>query len=396
MMAAGHDDAPNKPSEAIAVGLYSVCAFVTPGILPLVVAQLLADGRATISQSGYIAASEYAAMGIATLLAPRFATLTGLRQKALIASAASIAGNLICLYLSGNWIIFARLLSGAGAGILAWLQYAYLARARHGERLSGIYLAAYVMAGAAIFLLMPIFFLPTYGVNALFVAIAVTALLAAIGSYHGPSTLADDKKRPNTAPLSTQGLGLQPLALLASVFFMTAFTTGVWVYLDPIARLNGISPRVTGIAAVICLITQAAGALFGGFAAGKFPNRTMLCTLGFLAIMQGLYILFTHVSPFGLIVFTALLGFVGCAVYPIQLALLVEADPSRKAAEYFSVPYVFGGGFAPFMVASIASENEISTGLVLALSWSIMNIIALSIMLKKKKIADPDVRRRTV
>ena len=33
---------------------------------------------------------------------------------------------------------------------------------------------------------------------------------------------------------------------------------------------------------------------------------------------------------------------------------------------------------------------------VLALSWSIMNIIALSIMLKKKKIADPDARRRTV
>jgi len=109
------------------------------------------------------------------------------------------------------------------------------------------------------------------------------------------------------------------------------FIVSIWVYYDPIAREAGLSSKVSDSAVQVSLGFQ----VLGGTAATLFAGRlrwypTLLaCTAvdfawcGFLGTRPTAALFFIDAAIF---------GFIWLFILPFMVPMLIEADPSRRAA----------------------------------------------------------------
>lgn len=344
-----------RPSglEIFAVMFVGVAGIMIAGLQPLLLGTMAQEGRITANQLGQAATAELLAMGAAAFLAG--AILKPERMK--------IIGVLMALMLAGldaatplfvgDTITLVRGMAGLPSGVLMWVALAMIARTPRPERWSGIYLTVQTLAQFLMATLLAATVVPVYGASGGWVALAAFCVATALIAFLVPDRLQILARAEGHSSLP----GVRGWIALLSAFLYSAFTIGVWVYAEPLSRQAGHGPEVTGAAVSISLACQVAGGFAATMLAGRINWLWTVVVSSALAmgVVYGFYIL---PSPEMFLVLSGAFGFLWLFVLPFLVPMIIEADPTRRAAVLVGGAQVLGASFGPFFASLLVTETD--------------------------------------
>ena len=364
--------APLTAVEAGAAIALGVVARLLVGSMSVLLGALASEHRLTVAQIGVTAMGEALTMGLAAAGFGALVKPVRLRLIGLVAIIALAAINLAMVWASGVEVIGLRALAGAAEGVLLWIAIGMIARSETPERWAGVFYASmtacqFVLTGALTAVVTP-----HWRGNGGFILAAVLVLAAAPIALFG---------RDRYAPLpgGAAAAGSPPLrgwvALAASLLFAAAFGA-VAIYTVPLARQAGLSAEIAGIGITAALATQILGGALATALAGRahYFAVFVICTL---ATIAG-WVVFMFWPPAWLFIIASMaVGFVYMVATPFLVPMLIEADPSRRAAVQSGGAQLFGAALGPFLASRVVGEHNVHGAVVLA---AVLLLAGLSIL----------------
>jgi len=346
------------PQAAAALAL-GVVSLLMAGVLPALYGALGEEGRLHAAQFGLTATFEGLVMGLVTAAAGILLPPRHLKWIAAGACVALAACNLVSVGgAQGTSIMVARTAAGVPEGILLWITIGMIARTRVPERWAGIFFTV-LTAGQMIYAFGFEWLLPRFHANGGFIALALGGLAGiAAAVFVAPSfaPLAGDE--PNGMP-PRRGL----FAIFATLIYIAATaTTGV--YLEPLAVQAGLTADVANRAVSISLAAQIAGGLAATAMAGHVRYFTVFIASS-AVMLAGWAVFLLHPPAWAFVTVNAAGGFVGILVSAFLVPMLIEADPSRKAAVLGGSTQVLAGALGPFATSFVVADNDVHSAITL-------------------------------
>jgi hypothetical protein len=328
-------------------------ALLMLGVQPAVLGALLSAHRLTVGQLTQAATVEMLALGIVSGTMAGVLQHRRLRLWGAVGCLGLVLANIAGFAASGEAFVASRGLAGAAGGILVWIVSGVIARHPTAVRLAALFAGAQSISQAALAAALPLIAI-ALGANAGVATLGTCAVLCAFLLFAIPSDLPDlPRPEPGQGALSLQGV----FGLLAA-FLMMAAIVGVWVFADELARMDGASPTLASAAIAASLAMQVAGALFMVVVGPKAPpGRSYIAVAaGFLVVVA--LIAWTH----GGVAFMAaalLLGFLWNIALSLSTPLLIQIDPTRRAAMLAAGAQLLGGSAGPMITGFFASDADV-------------------------------------
>ncbi|MFP3502022.1 MFS transporter [Burkholderia sp. SIMBA_062] len=325
-----------------------VFAAITPLLLlvaPAVAAQLATQLGLSASQIGTYFFVELGAFSLATVPSYLWLGRVDARRVAACAIALFGMGNLLtALWMPGFSALLAlRAVTALGGGSLMVLCMTSAATSENSDRVYGLWVVGQLTAGAIGLFVLPHVF-AAFGLRALYVALAVLALLAAPLSRGFPATLgartaAAQAARGATADASRRFIAL---AIGAVLTFYLAIGS-VWTFASRAAAQAGLDPQSTGNVLAIASVMGIAGAALASCAGGRLARRAMLAA-GYALLAASLVALaaLPHASGYSAAIFA--FKFAWTFVLPFMLATVAQIDTSGRLVA--TLNFVIGAGLA--------------------------------------------------
>lgn len=348
-----------------------VIGIMIAGLQPLLLGALQSQGRLTVAQIGPAATGELLAMGLTAGLAGALLKAERLRLIGLISGLALALIDLATLKANGQAITLIRAAAGVPSGMLIWLTISLITRSPRPEQWSGLYLTVQTLAQFLLSLALTALVVGKYGANGGFVALAALSALAGLAALVCPDRYAplDHGDAPGGLP-SPRGL-----VSLAACFLFLAAIIAVWVYAEPLSHQSGHGPQVFGYAVSISLICQVCGGAAATLLASRLPwFWTLLgCTVADLALLA----LFASLpGPATFLIVSGAFGFIWLFMLPFLVPMVIEADPTRKAAMLLSGAQLLGGSLGPLIASMMVSDAD-SRGAVVFGAAALMLAVAI-------------------
>jgi hypothetical protein len=350
---------PMEAAGAIGLGVNSLLAL---GVVPVLLGALVDEHRLSAPDIGLAAMAELLTMGVVTGLAGMWLKPHRLRLIGALASLALVAADLRVLGAGGSSILALRALAGAAEGLLLWITVGMIARTVTPERWAGAFFTSQVLAQLGLAIVLAVWIMPRFGANGGFAALAAASLLGVAPALVCPRRL---------APLPTaRGEGGAPpirgwIALGAILIYVSA-NGAVSVYLQPLAHQAGLTADVARTALWVSLIAQVMGGAAATALAGRVRYFTvfMITTLAFLVV----WYVFARQDPAWLFIgANALAGLVFLLLAPFLVPMIIDADPSRRAAMQSGAAQLLGAALGPLLAALIVGDGDVRGVLWLAL-----------------------------
>jgi hypothetical protein len=370
---AGPPFTPSESAAAIAIGLL---ALLISGLMGLLLATLVQEGRLTAPGIGLTAMLEALSTGLVTGLAGIVLKPVRLRTIAAVAAVVLVGLDLATLRASGAGVMAVRALAGLPEGILLWISIGFISRTATPERWAAVLFTGMGATQLAVATGLSALVLPRYGANGGYVAVAVGAALAFPVAFFLPSRLGA------VAAEGAQTSGMPPLRgwiALAGTLCMAASLTAVSVYVIPLARQAGLSVGVGRTAVSVALGCQMLGGVLATALAGRLRYVTVFwaCAAVFAATW-GAYAL--HAPAWLFIAMTGLAGAAAFVAGPFLVPMTVEADPSRRTAMQSGAVQLLAGAFGPLLAAFAVSERNVHGVLILAAALQAAGLALASLL----------------
>ena len=342
-----------------AVMFLGVTAIMIAGLQPLLLGTLATEGRLTSNQIGQAATAELLAMGLAAFVAGAALKPAQLKLIGIIASLVLAAIDFATPFVAGDTITLVRGLAGLPSGVLMWITIALIARTPTPERWSGVYLTVQTLAQFLMATVLSATIVPRFGSDGGWFALGGLCVVTAIVALAVPAQYAPLPKTESNSSLP----GIRGWIALISAFLYSAFTIGVWVYAEPLSRQSGHDPGITGAAVSISLACQVAGGTAATLLAGRI--NWLWTTLIAAVVNVGLLIGFYNLpDPQTFLILSGAFGFLWIFILPFLVPMVIEADPTRRAAVLIGGAQVLGGSFGPFFASLLVTEAD-SRGAIL-------------------------------
>jgi hypothetical protein len=337
-----------------AVMFVGVTAIMIAGLQPLLLGALESEGRLSPAQLGQAATAELLAMGLAAGLAGAILKPERLKTMAIIMSLALAAIDIATPRFTGDMVTLLRGAAGIPSGVLMWITVALIARSPTPERWSGVYLTVQTLAQFVMATALSATVVPIYGADAGFIALAGLCIVTALVALLLPSRYG---ALPRTEGNNSSLPGIRGWIALGSAFLYSAFTIGVWVYAEPLSKQAGHAPEITGAAVSVSLACQVAGGTLATLIAGRvnWLWTTMVCAVINVALLAGFAIL---PGPIAFVALSGAFGFLWIFVLPFLVPMVIEADPTRRAAVLIGGAQVLGGSFGPFFASLLVTNDD--------------------------------------
>ena len=343
---------------AIGVGLN---ALLVVALLAPLLGALADERRLTAPQMGLAATAELLAMAGATglaglLLAPRRLRLIGASSCLLLATL-----DLATMAAGGGALIALRAGAGMAEGVLLWITVGMIARTATPVRWAGAFYMALTSVQLALAFADASVIMPRFGASGGYAALALCALagigpaLLLPGAYAPmPHEAASERRLP------FRGL----VALLAAFVFMSA-NGAVAIFLQRYALQAGLTAGVARTAVWVSLAAQVAGSAAATALAGRVGWFSVFAAGALLWLAA--WTCFSLRVPAGVFIgANALSGLVALFVGPFFVPMLIEADPSRRAAMQTGAAQLLGGAAGPLMAFALVSQTDAHRVLVLS------------------------------
>ncbi|RQZ25061.1 MFS transporter [Burkholderia sp. Bp9017] len=325
-----------------------VFAAITPLLLlvaPAVAGQLATQLGLSASQIGTYFFVELGAFSLATVPSYLWLGRVDARRVAACAIALFGAGNLLtAVWMPGFVALLAlRAVTALGGGSLMVLCMTSAATSKNSDRVYGLWVVGQLIAGAIGLFVLPHVFV-AFGLRALYVALAVLAVIAAPLSRGFPATLgarAASAQTTRDAASHTPRLYVA-LAIGAVLTFYLAIGS-VWTFASRAAAQAGLDPQSTGNVLAIASVMGIAGAALASCAGGRVARRAMLAA-GYALLAASLVALaaLPHVSGYSAAIFA--FKFAWTFVLPFILATVAQIDTSGRLVA--TLNFVIGAGLA--------------------------------------------------
>ncbi|TGN96147.1 MFS transporter [Burkholderia sp. USMB20] len=323
-----------------------VFAAITPLLLlvaPAVAGQLATQLGLSASQIGTYFFVELGAFSLATVPSYLWLGRVDARRVAACAIALFGAGNLLtALWMPGFVTLLAlRAVTALGGGSLMVLCMTSAATSENSDRVYGLWVVGQLIAGAIGLFVLPHVF-AAFGLRALYVALAVLALLAAPLSRGFPATLGARRASARAARGAATPQRFVALAIGAVLTFYLAIGS-VWTFASRAAAEAGLDPQSTGNVLAIASVMGIAGAALASCAGGRLARRTMLAT-GYALLAASLVALaaLPHAHGYSAAIFA--FKFAWTFVLPFILATVAQIDTSGRLVA--TLNFVIGAGLA--------------------------------------------------
>ncbi|WP_175776998.1 MFS transporter [Burkholderia anthina] len=325
-----------------------VFAAITPLLLlvaPAVAGQLATQLGLSASQIGTYFFVELGAFSLATVPSYLWLGRVDARRVAACAIALFGAGNLLtAVWMPGFVALLAlRAVTALGGGSLMVLCMTSAATSKNSDRVYGLWVVGQLIAGAIGLFVLPHVF-AAFGLRALYVALAVLAVIAAPLSRGFPATLGT---RATSAQTTRDAASHTPrlyvaLAIGAVLTFYLAIGS-VWTFASRAAAQAGLDPQSTGNVLAIASVMGIAGAALASCAGGRVARRAMLAA-GYALLAASLVALaaLPHASGYSAAIFA--FKFAWTFVLPFILATVAQIDTSGRLVA--TLNFVIGAGLA--------------------------------------------------
>lgn len=368
--------------QTAAVMVVGVIGVLIPGLQPQLLGALLAEAKLSTGALGLLATAELLAMGIAAGTASLVLPVSRLRSIAATALIGVAALDLVTPHVSQGGLFAARIAAGLGEGVLIWIAIGLIVRAARPERWSGIYLALQTLAQLALATAMGLKIVPLFGSAGGFQLLALVTALGLVALPWLPRAYAV----LDHGEAAGSGLPARGLVALCGVTLYLAFIVSVWVYVEPLGLQRGIDENIVHLIAPLSLAMQVAGAAAAAALAGRLPAKAVvtaatLVNLGLLAIMAA------PPSAAAFVVATSIFGFLWLFAMPFQVPILIDADPSRRAAMLIGGAQLVGSSLGPFAASLLVGEHDVGPVIWFGAACAIAGAAALIITGKSRPIA---------
>jgi MFS transporter, DHA1 family, inner membrane transport protein len=351
-----------RVSAVMAVGVF---ALMIAGIQPVVLGALQLAGRITVSQIGVAATFELLALGLMSAIAESIFSVRYLRSIGISAGICLTALNLFSAFVVGWEFILVRAAAGLAAGVLLWITAGLVARSKAPERAAAIFLTTQTLAqlgGAALLPLIGVDGKPDLGLWFL-AAMALLATVSCLGIPSAYAPLGRTSEEGGRAPLS-----LASFVTLILVVAQVAFVLGIWVYMDPLVRLSGLSPEIGAFAVAVGLGAQVVGGLVAMVVPSKVTPRDVFLVAGLIDLVL-LAIFARHPGAPLFFITVFVFGFLWLFVMPFQTLMAINVDPSRRAAMLVPFAQLLGASLGPFVASMAVREDDMNSVLLLGGGW---------------------------
>lgn len=362
---AGHGWIGARPGAAQigAILFAGVAGILFAGVGPLLLGGLEASGRISPAQLGQAGTAELLAMGIAAGLTGPLWGLKRLRLLTILCGLTMAALNLASIMVDGWSVVAIRGLNGIPSGALIWLMTAMIVRSSRPDRWAAIYLTVQTLAQAVIVFALGALVAGPAGVSAGFAVLATIGVATALSGLLVPAALSTLPTSPDEPKGRPSGRGL---LALAAAFAFNAGILAVWIYVEPLSRQAGHPAGTAGLALALSLGAQVLGGLVATLIAGRVPTAPVLVVslIGMAAAMVVLAAL-----P-GVAVFlsvSAMFGFLWMFASPFFTPLVIDADPTRRAAMFGSGAALLGCSAGPFLASLFVGEADVRQCLTLGI-----------------------------
>ena len=336
------------------IGTGSV-ALLMLGLQPLILGALADENRLDASGIGSAATLEMLTLGLTTGLLASLAPPRHLRPVNTAAALALAACNGLGMTAHGTWFVMSRGGAGLAAGVMVWVTVSTLTRALRPDRMAGIFLTVQTLAQAGLASLLPLTLMARYGANGGLAALGALAAVSVLASPWLPAGLVE-------LPRSEAGSGRLParaLLGLALVFFQMAGIVGLWVFVEQLGAGLRISARVAQLAVAASLGAQVTGSAAATLSSNRLPAMAVLLAacLANIAVIRVLGHSIDSGTYLGAIL---LFGFLWMFCMPFQTRLLIDLDPSRRAALLLAAVQLLGSAAGPAFTSMFAKPASLA------------------------------------
>ena len=368
---------PSRRQTLSALSVGSV-ALLIPGLQPLLLGELVAHQRITLTGVGMVAMGEIITLGLGVIAGNAF--LSPARLPAITLATAVLLSliDLLTVRLNGD-VAFAttRALAGLLEGVLVWVTTSVIVRTATPDRLAAIFLASQTLAQAAVAALLASVVIPSSGWPGGFVVLAVlSAALAALAPALRPG-LRPFQSEDSSPPLRSPATWMTFAIVLAQMASIGA----LWAYLDPLGRNIGLTGPQVGILISAVLLLQVIG---GSTAAGvvrRLPAPAILLATSLL--LAGVTAAL-HTQPPALLfcALCGLFGFVWLFRMPFQVSLAFCADPAGRVAVLVPALQLLGSAFGPLLASLLFVTDDDAHSVPLLCAG--FEVIALCLLLASR------------
>jgi hypothetical protein len=353
---------PLHPLAVVGVIGVGVNSLLSPGLFPVLLGALGDEHRLSVQGIGIAAMIELLAMGVATGLAAVFLPARRLRLIGVVGCLVLAALDAGTAQASGWSLLGWRGAAGVTEGILLWITIGMIARSATPERWAAVFFTIQVIAQFVVSVAFAALIVPRFGAAGAFLTLAALSVLSVGLALIGPSQYAGLIAGREVA-------GAPPfrgwVALVASLV-VAGSSSAIGVYLEPFAILAGLSPDVARTAIALGLAGQVVGGAAAAALAGKVRYFHVFL-VGCLLEIACWSVFALRVPAAAFIVANALSGVVGLILAPFLVPMLIEADPSRRAAMQSGGAQLLGSAAGPLVAAFVVTEHNVHGALYLGI-----------------------------
>jgi hypothetical protein len=357
----------------IAVGCAGVMML---GLQPLLLGALIEEHRLSIAQLGQAATMEQLLLGLVSAVLGGLAPRRHLRVAAGLGCLLLIAGNVASLYASDFYVVLSRAVCGAGGGVLVWIAGIIIAFSYNPARLSGIYVGAQAVSQFLLAAILPGTAMRSWGANGGFAALGIVTLLALVATVGLPAQVGGVKSARTAGPVNAAAL----FGLAAGFLFMAA-VVGLYVFIEPLAAVAGVSSSLAEYATAANLAAQIGGAaLCVIFSRQIVPHveAALMASIGLFVL--ALALVSVHLGGAMFMAGVALHGSVWTIGLSLFTPFLILVDPTRRGAVLLSGMLLLGGSAGPLLTGWFATDTRLTpvlwTTAVLTVGWMIAMLAA--------------------
>lgn len=376
---------PLSPLAVVGVVGVGINALLSPGLFPILLGVLDQEHRLSAQTIGIVAGIELLAMGVATGLASVFLPARRLRWIGVIGCLTLAALNVGTAHATGWSLLGWRGAAGVTEGILLWITIGMIARSATPERWAAVFYTTQVVAQFFVSVGFTALVVPRYGGAGVYLTLAACSVVAVGFALVTP-------KRYAGLLAGQASAGAPPsrgwVALAASLV-MAGASSAIGVYLEPFAIQAGLSPGVANSAVAISLGSQVIGGSAATFLAGKVRYIHVFMVGGLIEI--ACWSVFAMHAPAGwnafgvplgavfFIVANALSGFVGLILGPFLVPMLIEADPSRRAAMQSGGAQLLGSAAGPGLIgAFVVTDTNVHGAVFVSIAMLLTGLAVIA------------------
>ena len=346
--------APTAP-QIFAFLLLGTIALLVAGVQPVVLGALVDEARLSASAVGWTVAIEFVAIGIGVATASSVWDPAKIRGRVAIAAAILIVVNVSISRLTGGGILLDRALAGLAEGVLVSPAAIIIARAPTPARWAGILL---VLQGVAQFVLaavLPGTAMKAYGANGAFYVLATAVAISLLAVPLLPGHMARLKVSAAEHPQNSWTLASG--ASLLSVFLIYAYFIGAFSYFGLLATQAGLDLEQVGNVIALTVATSILGSASLALIARRIHYYTIAIVC--LCVNVGLIVFITSLPNYGALLLAGVVfGFFWGIFTPLQVALVIENDKSRRTALVIPGVQALGAAGGPLLCSAFVSQGE--------------------------------------